>query len=476
MSIENANTVAINTVQMSSSFTSLIASSTVATMILRRKDGALSTPYRRIIFGLSVADIIQSLGFVTGPLMVPADTPGSLPIFNNMGNTASCEANAFFVTFGSTAVPMYTCALGIYYLCKIKFNMHNATVLKVERVMHFFIITFNLIPFLIGVTANSFNALGTGGICSFAGYPLFCDLNPDEYGECTRGATAYKYTLIFTFLPHFISLFVISVTMIMLCCHVCCQGRIIQSQGEALTQTDTDTDNFDNEEKSCIKSCCSCSKLSLGRMDVLDDLRQREDETLNHFARRVQRVYIRETMKQATLYFVAFILVYLPAIMIAIAINILRVNSITNEAIIIILFVYPLGGVFNIVVYTRPKVIDFLSRHPEYSFTGAFFEVIKAGGDLPDESSLQREAEQQSGSQDERFCHNFCCPKPLFSELSMPEFAEVRRRGRIDRRLRLRQQTQNVGDDYDGRDVLSSGLSLDMIKQHGENFSDVSKL
>lgn len=44
---------------------------------------------------------------------------------------------------------------------------------------------------------------------------------------------------------------------------------------------------------------------------------------------------------------------------------------------------YPLGGFFNVFVYSRPKVAAFRIRNPEYSWCRAFWLVIKAGNDAP---------------------------------------------------------------------------------------------
>ena len=44
---------------------------------------------------------------------------------------------------------------------------------------------------------------------------------------------------------------------------------------------------------------------------------------------------------------------------------------------------FPLGGVFNILIYTRPKVILFRKQHPRYSWIRALVLVIKSGCVVP---------------------------------------------------------------------------------------------
>ena len=134
--------IVYDSIQVSTSSISCIASSAIAIMIKRSPRG-LSTPYRRIIFGLSISDILQSFALLTGPFASPKGitlSPWAI------GNTRLCEANAFFMIFGTSAVPMYTCALCLYYLCKLKMNMTDeAFTLKVERKLHVGIIAWNLI-------------------------------------------------------------------------------------------------------------------------------------------------------------------------------------------------------------------------------------------------------------------------------------------------------------------------------------------
>ncbi len=61
---------------------------------------------------------------------------------------------------------------------------------------------------------------------------------------------------------------------------------------------------------------------------------------------------------------------------------------------IITALLYPLGGFFNILVYTRPNVASFLRKCPECSWCEAFWLVLKAGGEVPDENEWQ-DARQQ---------------------------------------------------------------------------------
>ena len=55
---------------------------------------------------------------------------------------------------------------------------------------------------------------------------------------------------------------------------------------------------------------------------------------------------------------------------------------------IVLCTLFPLGGFFNILVYTRPSVVTLHRRYSEYSWLRALWMVLKAGGEVPEERSL----------------------------------------------------------------------------------------
>lgn len=57
---------------------------------------------------------------------------------------------------------------------------------------------------------------------------------------------------------------------------------------------------------------------------------------------------------------------------------------------------YPLGGLFNILIYTRPKLISLKKRQPELSWIRCFFEIVKSGVAVPDIVITSERSEQGS--------------------------------------------------------------------------------
>ena len=84
----NKSILAANIVRMLMTSLSLIASSTIVHSIRHSYKG-LKSPYSaRIIFGLSIGDIIQSSAIIINPFMIPKNAVESVMA---IGNTFSCD-------------------------------------------------------------------------------------------------------------------------------------------------------------------------------------------------------------------------------------------------------------------------------------------------------------------------------------------------------------------------------------------------
>jgi hypothetical protein len=145
-------------------------SSLVMAIMISRSHGGLSTPYRRIIFGLSISDIIQSISVILGPFLVPNDEVNDSTAAESswaIGNVHTCDFQGFIQTFGAAATCMYTLFLCLYYYCKLKRNMNDATFTKkIEKKMHCLIVLFNLAVCLSALATKTFNQLpGGAGSC-----------------------------------------------------------------------------------------------------------------------------------------------------------------------------------------------------------------------------------------------------------------------------------------------------------------------
>jgi hypothetical protein len=152
--------------------TSLIASTLLITHILRSHE-CLSTTYHRLIFGLSVADIISSIGFSLSSIMAPKEMNYLVPFAS--GSTATCDAQGFLNVYAIIVSVGYNCSVCFYYLAIISYSKkYDYIKEKLEPWFHGISVSFPLVIGVIGLAANSFNGTN-GGICySDAHYPPHC--------------------------------------------------------------------------------------------------------------------------------------------------------------------------------------------------------------------------------------------------------------------------------------------------------------
>ncbi|GFH48104.1 hypothetical protein CTEN210_04580 [Chaetoceros tenuissimus] len=366
------------------SSTSFLCSSIMAFMITNSKN-ALGSPYKRIIFGLTISDILQSLGFILSPLAAPKDTPEN---FWARGNVSTCEATGFILTAGGTALPMYTFLLTFYFYMRVRKKMSPKDFsYKIERYCHVFIITWNLICSCIALFMDYYNPSRTGSFCTMKEYPLYCNSKPEEVGECQRGANGQKASFVLMGIPALISMLGMITTLIVLNVYVFEHERTYSM----------------NKERREI-GCCQMIMLQLrhlfcvclphrrtqgarnGQENLPPENPQAQQDIRN--ADLLQRSYARASLVQSSLYVIAFCFTY--TFLIFDFLYVLISNKPNPEWTFIALsLTLPIGGLLNILVYTRPKVLKVKEKHPNFPKFVCLFLVIVSGGEAPDESAIQ---------------------------------------------------------------------------------------
>lgn len=333
-------------VQICTSSISLIGSSTIAIMIFTSPTG-LSTPYKRIIFGLSIADIMQSLALVTGPFSPPSKTPQS-PW--SIGSTSTCETNGFLMTAGSSAVTMYTCSLCIFYLCKLVYRMSNHKFTRrVEIYLHFFIVLFNVCVGMVSLFTKTFNASPLAGFCYFAALPEGCNYRGSyNYGQCERGEHSFTFIFISTISFPLLCLAGVFICMAMILRHAYRKARKCRAEyGQPYNEYISHQHRYESYSEYLI------------------------------------RLYLREAVIQACLYVLGYVAVYIIPFVTCLKM-LVNVRSIDNSQFpILMVALFPLGGLYNILVYTRPNISALRRTEPNLSWFKAFLLVIQAGGEVP---------------------------------------------------------------------------------------------
>ena len=397
---------------------SSIACAAIAIMAASPKNGGLNkSPYRRIIFGLSISDLVNSFAMAIGPFLVPSSLEKSWGI----GNATSCQINGMMLAFGSSSAMMYTCLLCFYYLCTLKYRIpHESFWFRFEKKIHILIFLYHAVVVGAGLGLKLFNPGILGTFCHFAATPTGCSINADVECDPVIKARVDVFIFINSVLVPLICFCVISTVMAMLCVH----ARFLSRQGEIADETSSNPNaikakenievsqtNFDDKNQHGEKvdkeglpqeeqnnDKCDPQEFTTDvdqeekqniyhephEDDDFQEEHQQNDEkkNLNHISKK----YRREIMIQASCYVGVYGITTIPTAIgfgLIFFIPCLDVHSLFFIVLYIVIL-YPIGGFLNILVYTRPKVALLSKNNPRYSRFKAVFLVILSGGEIPE--------------------------------------------------------------------------------------------
>ncbi len=396
--------------QLTSASLSVLSSSFIA-LGVQRSDGGLTSPYRRIIFGISIFDMMQSLSIMLGPLAVPSSTPLAKWA---MGNYDTCLVDGAFLCFAACCTPMYMCLLCLYTVVKIKQPDMTDKMFtrKIEKAMHFFIFSLGSGIMVSALATKAINPTSLGSVCTFGPpRPTGCAQRPDIFGECEK-VSGYVTFLIFIFkigLP-FLCLVGITACMSIICWHVIQTTRfpgltrgqlpalppapssglssslsigITENQGYSIASNNLPLEGQEQETPAQAFSDATTSSSAALENPIVSNQGRLQQGLNRGNAFDLGRLYRREIVLQASCFVLAFVMTF---IFKWIAQGIILWGK--TETVSIFLnysshFFYPLGGFFNMLAYSRPKVRNLRIRNPGYSWLRAFYLVIKTGADLP---------------------------------------------------------------------------------------------
>ena len=298
----------------------------------------LNSPYCRILFGLSLSDMLVSFAQTTSTFVAPSDSG----TWGAMGNQATCTFQGIIGLLGTVSTPFYNLVLCIYYLCVVRYSMSDECFgRKVERHLHLFIILYSIsIVTYIGARQIIRSNIEFSSWCYIGPYPSGCDSNSNL--ECTSGSDFKMVTWVLNYGPC-LMIFVAELAIMGLICYTVYQQDKIMARYSFRQQIQNR-----NEEDGTTTT------------------------TRTNVARSRRFIEVR---KQAILYFVAVLLTY-GGIMIKQAVDGI-VGSSPFPLIVYSRSLYTLQGLFNICVYMRPQVSTVRRQHPSLSLSKAIYMVLK---------------------------------------------------------------------------------------------------
>jgi hypothetical protein len=392
--------------QVSTASISFISSSFIAGGIIR-SDGGLTSPYRRIIFGISLSDILQSLAAIFGPLSVPKSSPVGIWA---MGNDFTCRTDGFFITFTAGSTPMYMFGLCLYTAFKMTTTISDKEFCrKYEKKMHIAIFSINLALAVFALATKSIGSSIIGNCCMVAASPTGCRLSPELVGECEQEIDyVFLLAIVTSIWISFLSLLGIVCCMVVVCIYNLRRKRFNNppsiSSRKGSTSSSPDF-NFDSSTMMPPPSPASKG----GELRQGDDGQKRSQDdsmvvSLNHKTVQAPETstsnaavqksfslihfYRKEIILQACCFVFASLVTFSCYWAVQFQVLVLE-GPPEDDLFFAAVLTFPSGGFFNMIAYTRPKIAFFRSRHPEYSLLRALWHVIKTGGDVMRQEPIQ---------------------------------------------------------------------------------------
>ena len=387
---------------------SAVSSSLLLFFILNSPTG-LKSPYSRIVFGLSLADVLQSLGVFLGPFAAPADP---LNIYGR-GNIQSCEAVGFLTVTGFLAVPWYTLHLTYYFLKRVKYKVKPVDFANgEEKWLHLLIWTYSVSATIYALAKGQINATKGGNMCVISDSPVGCEKTPNQ--ECERGNganTTNAATAVASLVTVFIALFLVLGAFTL---HVYFSEKQLQPSKEkqrpltSLRKTPQElpkNDDGKKEENNEVSEILSPLDQKNDPESIptseenehdeeeeagnnVDDNEQYVNQLSKYEQQALDLVLTKSAVVQSSLYIFAFMIVYLGPI-------IALVSGYNQNTLQVIFWwtsiFYPLGGVFNMIIYTRPKVQAVKKARPPMPKIVCFILVLLSGGETPNLMDLMAE-------------------------------------------------------------------------------------
>jgi hypothetical protein len=339
-----AQQVAITLVPAFTGTLSILGSCCIMWMLLAEKNRKkLKSVKYRIIFGLCLSDVVNSLCFVLFSLPIPRGTPG---VWGAMGNYASCNAQGFFLQLGITG-SFYNGALSLYFYKSLCLNMKDEQISKrYEKWIHIGCLVWPLGTAIAAWQQDLYSYSGIG--CWIAPEPLRCHRRDDI--DCIRSEDAYIYAWMYTGIPLILLCLCIVYSMVMIYMKV----KEISRREEIWSKQWQDRNINDASLRD----------------------RSQISEAASHQDRRKYAERTKEVAWQAFLYVIAYVVTH----MWAFAVVNVELGGGTSPFFLVLIenFFWPLQGFANVFVFLRPRIKAIRKYRPEmFFFTAAYHSVFR---------------------------------------------------------------------------------------------------
>lgn len=337
---------------------SVIASAIILRKIFYRES---CTTYHRIIVGLSVVDILFSLSVAFATLPVPADT-GAVGAH---GNITTCTIQGMFVELGFI-IPVYMTSLSIYFFLSISSGQKDSErlVRKYEPILHAVPIFVSVGLTIAGLVLDVFNPVGFPELgCWMGDYPIGCTLSgstPCRGHAMVNHFASMRWT--FSLGPLFASFVVIVVANVWInkvIRHQDKQNKTYSVTSNAVSThflRDTDTTMQPHGDDSVTEPQSFRERFAATRSNS-SSVRHREETSKVAKAAAFQSfLYVSAAFTPMFWQVVSWLCFQLQ-----VDERVRYPINLTGN------IIFPLQGVFNLLVYNRPRYLRYRKEQPEVS-------------------------------------------------------------------------------------------------------------
>ena len=379
---------AVNILNGCQMFSGSLSSSASAFMAITiwRSPNRLASPFQRLIFVLSLSDMVQSISSAFGPISAISE-PEKINLWN-IGNQRTCDIHGFTLHFGAVMCGFYTLYLCIYFHYVTTLGESNEQFYKRrERKMHVIALVYSFATSLIYLCLGYYNSLPYGNMCFVADSPFGCHLDPDI--ECNRGDHSSDTLLALTFIPGMVMCVAMHYYLGSLYIFVRRNGERQRQRLKASLSSSIQREELRGSGQNSI-ALFNRSKVPNQSNDDIEfqtsrlQSRRRSSNQIPYVTRAERRSLAlnRQVFRQASLYAGAYLLAYTSPAMMYFAWQ--RQGTIHPISIgIVVHTLHPLQGTLNIIVNTYPQVSTLRKRCPQISYIRGLWEVMKAGGEFP---------------------------------------------------------------------------------------------
>ena len=184
-------------------------------MILRNFQRHKQQAKQRLLLGLSIMSLPQSLACTMSTLVGPSQVANSS--FPQYGTVRSCELQGFLYQLG-LAVPLYNACLCLYFYLVVVKNQSDESLLRCTMPsMHVMVLILATVCAVVPQTMGLYNADGVLGC--FVSKPPSCENSPSL---CTRGTgwDVFLVQLIVSAVPLGISIMIVLICMVLIYANV----------------------------------------------------------------------------------------------------------------------------------------------------------------------------------------------------------------------------------------------------------------